>query len=110
VLPLPPQHPLEQDARIVFHRQRRRGASPGNRVRVRAAEADVARASEIPPLDRGLERGELCLLAEMPRDQLVDGDAGLDFRRVGTLRRNVREEPRRRARMHPGPGCEGRGC
>ena len=38
------EHPLEQDPRIVFHRQRRRRPAPRDRVRIGAAEPDVARA------------------------------------------------------------------
>ena len=98
------EHPLEQDARIVLHRQRRRRSPPGDGVGVGAAEPDVARAGQVAAVDGHLQRGELRLVAERLRDQLIDRDAGLDLGGVGALRRDVGEEARRGAGMHAGAG------
>src|SRR5690606_1663264 len=66
---------LEDDLRIVLHRQRRVRPLPGDGVAVRAAQAVAAVHARL--LDHQLERGERRLLAYLLRDDLVNGDAEL---------------------------------
>ena len=89
-----PEHPLEDDARIVLHRQRRGRTAPRDRVRVGAAEAAVAGArADISGLHRQLQRSELRVLPHLAGDQLIDGD--LRVKVVAFLS----ERPRDRARQ-----------
>ena len=66
------EQPFEHRPGIVLHRQRRRGAAPGDRVRVGAAEAAaVARAGEVGTLQSELERRQRRLPPQLPGGQLV---------------------------------------
>ena len=80
------EHPLEDDARIHFHRQRRCRVAPRHRVPVDAAVAVVAVADEIVLLQRHLDRQERRVFAEHLRRDLIDGRSGLDVRALGALR------------------------
>ena len=78
------EEPLEEGARIAFHRQRRGRRAPAQRADVGATEAGVAGATELRQPDAHLERRELRLAAQLGRRDLVDGAARLE---VGALRR-----------------------
>ena len=106
------EQPLEDDPRVVFHRQRRRRAAPGDGIGVGAAEAGVARAGEVAPSSASSSDASWVCSAELLRSNLIDRDAGLDLGRVGSLRLNAGQEPRRRARMHAGavPAAEPAAC
>ena len=70
------EHPLEQDARVDLHRQRRRRRLPAQRVGVRAAVAGRARAEQRGEVLGGhLERRERRVLADLLGDDLIDRDA-----------------------------------
>ena len=67
------EHPLEHHARIDLHRQRRRRRLPVERVHVGAAVAGIAGADESGEVfGRHLERRERRVLADLPRDDLID--------------------------------------
>ena len=90
------EQPLERDARIDLHRQRRGLARPRDRVHVRAAvaghaAADIAR--EI--LRRVLERRKRRLLADVLREHLVDRNADANVLGFRLLRDGARQPPRR---------------
>ena len=90
-----PEHPLEGDLRIQFHRQRRRRRRPRDAVRVRAAVtfAAVARV-RARVLDRELHRRHQVVLADLLRNHLVDRRPVEDVRAGGALR-FVRAQVRR---------------
>ena len=98
--PRPAEHPLECHTRIDLHGQRRRRAGPGQRVHVcarvlRGAAANVPR--EV--LRRELERGEHGVLADLLRDDLIDGLADVDVLRDGHLRDRAAQPGCDRARV-----------
>ena len=95
------EQPFEDGAGVVLARQRRRLAAPRDRIRVGATEADIARAGDIAAVERQLERSELGVLLEAPRDQLIQGDARQQVR-LGPRRGDAGQEPGRRARVHAG--------
>src|SRR5690606_20821454 len=74
------EEPLEDEARVVLRRHRRRGVLPGDVVLVGAGVAGVA----VGGLSRGvaaeLERGKAREVADLLRHDLVDRDAGADVR------------------------------
>src|SRR6202040_1750030 len=57
---------------------------------------------QVSAFDRDLERRKLRVVSRLLRDELIDRYTCLDFRRVRSLRRNVREESRRCARVDAG--------
>ena len=66
---------LEDGARVVLHRQRRRPAGPRDGVGERATEAAaVARPGEVGALEPELERRQRRPLPQLPRRELVDRD------------------------------------
>ena len=67
------EQPLEDDLRIVLHRQRRVRTLPRNRVAVRAAQAVAAVQARL--FDRQLERRQGRVLPDLLRGNLIDGDA-----------------------------------
>ena len=66
-----PEQPLEDGARIVLDRQRRRRRAPRDRVRIGAARAAVAGAEHRVRFDPELERRQLRLLRELRRGDLI---------------------------------------
>ena len=96
------EQPLEHGARVVLHRQRRRGAAPRDRVGVRAAVAGIARAGEVASFDGELQRRQLGVLAEFRRGDLIRGHARGNFRPLRPLRDHVRHESGRGARVDAG--------
>ena len=76
---------LEDRARTVFHRQRRRRRAPGDRVHVGAAITLVARAQYLDRIDRQLERRQLRFLAKRLRHDLIHRGAGADVGALGFL-------------------------
>ena len=68
------EEPLEDDARVRLHRERRRRAAPGQPVLVGATEADVAGADAVDgvgPLEAELQRRQRRLLADRLRRDLI---------------------------------------
>ena len=89
-----PEHPLEHDAWIDVHRQRRRGRAPRDRVEVHAVEAGRARAhiaGEVLGCD--FDRRERRVLSDLLRDDLIDAGIGEDVLGLGSLRPYTGEEP-----------------
>ena len=72
---------FEHGARVVLHRQRLRRRPPANGMRVGAAQNSRAGAGVGRRIHRQLERRDLCLVGEVPREQLVHRHIGdhLDF-------------------------------
>ncbi len=71
---------LEDRAWIPFHGQRLRGAPPGERVEVGAAQIAGARAGVGREVHADLERRQRwSFLREVPSEQLVNGDVGDNF-------------------------------
>ena len=86
------EQPLEDDAGIDLHGQRRGRSGPRDRVHVRAAVAYVARADKAGEvLRRELEGGEGRALADCLRDDLIDGRFVPDVDALGLLRRDTRQ-------------------
>ncbi len=83
---------LEHRARVVLHRQRLRRAPPRQRVRVDAAQVAGAGAGIGRRIDGELERGDLRLPGELPREQLVHRDVGDDLDFVPATARRAGEE------------------
>ena len=99
------EEPLEDDLRIVLHRQRRVRALPGNRVAIRAAQSVAAVEARL--FDRQLERGQRRVLPDLLRDNLIDGDAERRLRAgfgegaaQDTRRPSDCDSPSRRCRTH----------
>ena len=88
---------LEHGARVVLHRQRLGGAAPCNRVGVGAAEDAGARAGVGRPVHRQLQRRQLRLLREVPRQQLVHRHVGEDLHLGLAAARGAGQERTRRA-------------
>ena len=86
------EEPLEDRARIVLHRQRRRRRAPGDRRDVGATEPGVAGAGELGRLQAELERRELRVPAEVGRRNLVDGDPRLEVGALGRLHVDAGQE------------------
>ncbi len=88
------EKPLEQLARIGFHRERRGWRPERDRCAVAAAVGAVARpAIAAASLGRHLERRQRRVLAEVRRGDLVDGHAAKGFL---ALPRRHTAQPRRR--------------
>src|SRR5438093_318269 len=75
--------PLSGNARVADHRQRLVGRRPTDRVGVRARVAVGAAARLVHVLDAQLHRRDRRVLAVLLRENLIDGDAGVQ---VGSLR------------------------
>src|SRR5437588_851670 len=67
------EQPLEDDLRIVLHRQGRGRTLPRDRVAIRAAQAVAAAERRV--LDHHLERWERRVLADVLRRELIHRDA-----------------------------------
>ena len=100
---------LEHRARVELHRQRLRLAAPRQRVRVDAAQVAGARAGVGRRIHRQLERGDLRLAGEVPREQLIHRDVGDDLDFVAPAARRAGQERSGRAgvdvvpvRLEPG--------
>src|SRR5579862_649641 len=93
---------LENSARVIFHGQRSRRIAPGEGIGVGAAIAGIAPADQLIRIEAQLERGELCLLAQFARGDLIHGDARADIRPFGFLGMNAGQEGRGRARVIAG--------
>ena len=94
------EHAVEHDARIDFHRHRCRRRTPGNRVHVGAAEADVAGSDQSAViLDRQFQRRQQRFLSDLAGRHLIDRHAGEDIRAVGSLGMNAIQEHRRATGM-----------
>ena len=72
------KEPLEHRARIGFHRQRCRRAAPRDGVGVRTCVGPVAGAQQLHRFERELERGELRVLRQVLRRNLVGRHACLN--------------------------------
>ena len=97
------EQPLEDRARIVFHRQRCRGVPPRDRVGECAAEAAaIARSSEVGAFQPELQRSQRRVSSQLPGRNLVHRDR----LRVPGARMHVGQEPRRGAGVGtaPAPG------
>ncbi len=92
------EDPLEHLARVVLHRQRRGRRAERDRAAVAAAVRAVAARAAAALLGRDLERRQRRLLADVPRRDLVDGDAAV--RRLLAARRHAREPRARNDRVH----------
>src|SRR5262249_54173194 len=77
------EHPLEDGARIVLSKERRVRALPRNRVRVLACKTDVACPGGVAIFDGQLERSELCMLAGLLSQDLIDRNPGVKPRFAG---------------------------
>ena len=90
-------------ARVVLHRQRLRRAAPGNGVGVRTAQNPGARTRICRRIHRQLQRGDLRLFRELPREQLVHRHIRdhLDF--VPAAACGSRQKRSRRARVNVVP-------
>ena len=86
------EQPLEHRPRIPLHRQRLRRAAPRQRVRVDAAQVAGARAGVGRGVHRQLERRDLRLAGEMPREQLVHRHVGDDLDLVASAARGAGEK------------------
>jgi len=74
------EHPFEDHLRIQFHRQRVGRCGPGDGVGVRAAVAFAAVARiRARILDRQLHGRHQVFPADLLRDHLIDGGAGIDI-------------------------------
>ena len=116
------EHPLEQDARVVFHRQRLGRRPPRDGVGVHAAEPGVAGAAELGRVDRQLERRELRVAAQVTSRNLVDATCPPGSRRQSSAARgrpsgrparrgHARRAARPRAPSRPSCRCRsGRAC
>ena len=71
-----------------------------NATQIAGACASVGRR-----IHRELERCHLSLTAEMPRQQLVDGNIGKDLNLVAPTTRRTREKRSRCSRMNVIPAC-----
>ena len=98
-----PEQPLEDHPRVVLHRQRGRLAQPVQRVGVDATVAGVAGPERLLGVERQLEGGELRLLLQHPRRDLVHRDAGPDVGAGGLLRMHAGQERPGRAGVVAGP-------
>ena len=87
------EQPLEDDLRVVLHRQRRVRALPGDRVAIGSSSG--RRRSSGWPFDHQLERRQRRVLADLLRDDLIDGDAQL---RLGAGLGECAAQDRRRPR------------
>ena len=72
------EHPLEDQTRVVLHRQRRRRVAPRDGVGIDATVAAAALTRVADVLDGELERRELRLPAELPRHDLIHRHAAGD--------------------------------
>ena len=86
------EQPLEDRTRIVLHRQRRGRPAPAERGRVGATEAGIACSGELRRIQTEFERGELRLLPELARGNLVDRNARLEVCALGRLDVDAGEE------------------
>src|SRR5207249_1524902 len=86
------EQPLEYRPRIVLDRQRRRRVAPRNRVRVRTARPAVAGPEHGVRFDAELEGGELRLLFQLARGDLIHGDRTVHVRPGGELERHAGQE------------------
>ena len=84
---------LEGGARIGLHRQRRGGRAPGDGVHVGAAEAGRAAADVAGEILGGeFEGGQRRVLADLLRDDLIDGGVGENVLGFGALGPDAGEE------------------
>ena len=91
------EQPLEHHAGVVLGRRLRRRAGPRERVD-EGARGVVARADEVEAIERELERGQLRVLPELPRRDLIDRRARLDPL-GGPPSDHAGQKPGRRRRM-----------
>src|SRR5439155_9503171 len=96
------EEPLEDDARVGLHRQRRRRRAPRQRVDVAAGVADIAAADGGEILGRDLQRPQLCVPTELVGRNLIDGLAAANVGAFGPLRMNPRQPDGARARVIAG--------
>ncbi len=90
---------LENGSRIPLHGQGLRGAAPGQRVQVGAAQIAGACARVGGRVHGHFERGQLRFLSEVAAEQLIDGDVGDDFDFVAAAARSAREKRSGSARV-----------
>ena len=94
------EEPLEQLARIGFHRQRRRRRPERNRAAEAAPVVAVAGTTSASSLRCDLERRERRVLADVRRRNLIDGDAAV--RVLSHTRRHAAQPRAGIQRMHGG--------
>ena len=87
-----PEQPLEDHPRVVLHRQRGGLAQPVQGVGVDATIAGVAGSERLLRVERQLERGELGLLLEHARRDLIHRNAGADIGARRLLRMDAGQE------------------
>ena len=93
------EQPLEQLARIGFHRQRRRRRPEGDGVAVAASEGAVARVPvAAAALGRHFERRQRRVLAEVRGGELIHGDAAV--RLLALARQHAAQPGPRTERVH----------
>ena len=80
------EHQLEDDARVVLHRQRRGRRAPGDRVVVGAAEPVGTVADHVGGFQGELDGPDLRVLLELTRDDLIHRHAEADVRTIRLLR------------------------
>ena len=83
---------LEHRSRIPLHRQRLRGAPPGERVGVDATQIAGASARVGRSIHREFERCHLRLPGEVPREQLIHRNVRDDFHLVASAVRRARKK------------------
>ena len=94
-----PEQPLEDDARVVLHRERRRRGAPREGVGVDAAIAVVAVADDEAVLERQLQRRQRRLPADRGGGDLVGGGARPHVGALGPLRVDAVQPDGARPRM-----------
>ena len=95
------EHALKDEPRVGFRRQRSRGSTPGHAIHVGASIAVIARANHVDAVDGHFQRGKLGVGADLGRDHLVDGGAGLEIGALGRFRVNAAHETGGGTRMLP---------
>ena len=96
-VPVPPNRRSNTTRGLISMGSGAVGTGPCDRVHVRAAVSDIARADEAREvLRRELERRERRVLTDGLRDDLIDGCFVPDVHAFGLLGRNARQPHRRR--------------
>src|SRR5205085_9731218 len=93
---------LKDQTRVNFFGDRRRFAPPGDIRRVGAAIARVAVAGLLSAVATQLQRGKLCLRADLFGGELIDGNADANIRAMRFLGLTAGQETRQAAGMITG--------
>ncbi len=91
------EHALEHRARVCLHRQRRRGRTPRDGIRQRAADLAIARSGR-GAIQTQFQRAELIRRSQLARDDLIDG-GGRQLCGRGALSADTGQEAGRRRGM-----------